>query len=348
MGIEENVALAPLTTFQVGGPARFFLAATTIAEVQAGIAFARTRDLPLFVLGGGSNLVISDAGWPGLALKMAVGGIEESRQDGQARFEVGAGEPWDRFVARAVARNCAGVECLSGIPGSVGGTPVQNVGAYGQEVAESVDSVLALDVRDGQLHDLCAEACGFSYRTSIFNTGERGRYVIVRVNYRLTPDGAPRIQYADLKKHFAGWQKTPTLADTREAVRRIRALKGMLITPGDEDSRSAGSFFKNPVVTAAEHGELEKRAVARGLQIPSYPALVSQKKVSAAWLVEHSGFGRGYGSGRVGISRKHALAIVNRGDATAHDILALKEHIQQRVEEIWGVRLEPEPVFVGF
>jgi UDP-N-acetylmuramate dehydrogenase len=203
-------------------------------------------------------------------------------------------------------------------------------------------------VRDGQLHELCAEACGFSYRTSIFNTGERGRYVIVRVNYRLTPEGAPRIQYADLKKHFAGWKKTPTLADTREAVRRIRALKGMLITPGDEDSRSAGSFFKNPVVTAAEHGELEKRAAARGLQIPSYPALVSQKKVSAAWLVEHSGFGKGYGSGRVGISRKHALAIVNRGDATAVDILALKEHIQQRVEEIWGVRLEPEPVFVGF
>jgi UDP-N-acetylmuramate dehydrogenase len=168
------------------------------------------------------------------------------------------------------------------------------------------------------------------------------------VNYRLTPDGAPRIQYADLKKHFAGWQKTPTLADTREAVRRIRALKGMLITPGDEDSRSAGSFFKNPVVAAAEHGELEKRAAARGLQIPSYPALVSQKKVSAAWLVEHSGFGKGYGSGRVGISRKHALAIVNRGDATAVDILALKEHIQQRVEDIWGVRLEPEPVFVGF
>jgi UDP-N-acetylmuramate dehydrogenase len=348
MRIEEDVALAPLTTFQVGGPARFFLEATTISEVQAGIEFARAHNLPLFVLGGGSNLVISDAGWPGLALKMAVGGIEESRQAGQARFEVGAGEPWDRFVARAVARNCAGVECLSGIPGSVGGTPVQNVGAYGQEVAESVDSVLALDVSDGQLHDLCAEACGFSYRTSIFNTGERGRYVIVRVNYRLTPDGAPRIQYADLKKHFAGWQKTPTLGDTREAVRRIRALKGMLITPGDEDSRSAGSFFKNPVVAAAEHGELEKRAAARGLQIPSYPALVSQKKVSAAWLVEHSGFGKGYGSGRVGISRKHTLAIVNRGDATAVDILALQEHIQQRVEDIWGVRLEPEPVFVGF
>jgi UDP-N-acetylmuramate dehydrogenase len=230
----------------------------------------------------------------------------------------------------------------------VGGTPVQNVGAYGQEVAETVDSVLALDVRDGQLHDLCAEACGFSYRTSIFNTAERGRYVIVRVTYALTPGGAPRIAYADLKKHFAGWQKIPTLADTREAVRRIRALKGMLITPGDEDSRSAGSFFKNPVVAAAEHGELEKRAAARGLQIPSYPALVSQKKVSAAWLVEHSGFGKGYGSGRVGISRKHALAIVNRGDATAVDILALKEHIQQRVEEIWGIRLEPEPVFVGF
>jgi UDP-N-acetylmuramate dehydrogenase len=349
MLIQENVALAPLTTFKVGGPARFFLEARAIDQVQAGIEFARSHDLPLFVLGGGSNLVISDAGWPGLVLKIAVGGIAENNsEDGQAQFEVGAGEEWDKFVARAVARNCAGVECLSGIPGSVGGTPVQNVGAYGQEAAEVIESVLALDLKDTQLHELCREACGFSYRSSIFNTSERGRYVILRVTYVLTPDGAPRIQYADLKKHFAGWQKTPTLADTREAVRRIRALKGMLITPGDEDCRSAGSFFKNPILSAAQHRELEKRAGGRGLQIPSYPALESQKKVSAAWLVEHSGFSKGYDGGRVGISRKHALAIVNRGEATAADIMALKEHIQQRVEEIWGIALQPEPVFVGF
>jgi len=219
MLIQENVALAPLTTFKVGGPARFFLEAKTVDHVLAGVEFSRAQNLPLFVLGGGSNLVVSDAGWPGLVLKIAVGGIDESNQGGLERFEVGAGEEWDKFVSRAVARNCAGVECLSGIPGSVGGTPVQNVGAYGQEVAEVVESVLALDLKDVQLRELCREACGFSYRSSIFNSSERGRYVIVRVTYALTPDGEPRIQYADLKKHFAGWKKTPTLPDAREAVR---------------------------------------------------------------------------------------------------------------------------------
>lgn len=348
MLIQENVPLAPLTTFQVGGPARFFAEAQTMHEVAAAVEFASTRGLPLFVLGGGSNLVISDAGWPGLVLKVGAGGVEERREDGLMIFDVGAGEEWDKFVARAVACNCAGVECLSGIPGSVGGTPVQNVGAYGQEVSEVIVSVMAFDLRDGQIHDLCPEACGFGYRTSIFNTSERGRYVILRVSYGLRPGDEPHIEYADLKRHFAGWSKKPGLADVREAVRRIRAGKGMLITPGDEDCRSAGSFFKNPIVSAAQHEELEKRATARGLQIPSYPALESQKKISAAWLVEHSGFGKGYHEGNAGISRKHALAIVNRGEATAADIVELKEHIQGRVEEIWGIRLEAEPVFVGF
>jgi len=348
MIIRENVPLAPLTTLNVGGPARYFVEAKTLAEVNEAVVFARAQDLALFVLGGGSNVVISDAGWPGLVLKIGFSGIEEHRENGRAVFEVGAGEDWDQFVARAVARNCAGVECLSGIPGSVGGTPVQNVGAYGQEVAETIESVLVLDLKDCQVRELCNEASGFSYRTSIFNTCERGRYIILRVTYALIPGGQPRIQYADLKKHFAGWSATPTLAGTREAVRRIRASKGMLITPGDEDCRSAGSFFKNPVLTTDQHAELRKRANDKGLQVPSYPALAALHKISAAWLVEHSGFSRGYSSRAAGISRKHALAIVNRGGATAADILSLKEHIQQRVEEIWGIPLEPEPVFVGF
>jgi UDP-N-acetylmuramate dehydrogenase len=350
MNILENVPLARLTTFRVGGPARYFAQPSTTAEVGEGVQFARSRDLPLFVLGGGSNLVISDAGWPGLVLKIAIPGIDErdSNDNGKTLFEVGAGEEWDRFVARAIARNCAGVECLSGIPGSVGGTPVQNVGAYGQEVAETITSVLTLDLKDGQIRELCAEACGFQYRTSIFNTSERGRFIILRVTYSLTPGGKPRIEYADLKRHFAGFQQSPSLTSTREAVRRIRASKAMLITAGDEDCRSAGSFFKNPVLTADQYDNLTKRATIKGLQIPSYPALDAQRKVSAAWLVEHSGFSRGYCSGRVGISRKHALAIVNRGEATAADILALKDHIQQRVEQIWGIHLESEPVFVGF
>jgi len=348
MLIQENVPLAPLTTLQVGGPARYFAEARTIADVCQAIEVSRSQNLPLFVLGGGSNLVVSDAGWPGLTLKIAVSGIEEQSANGKRMFEVGAGEPWDRFVARAVARNCAGVECLSGIPGSVGATPVQNVGAYGQEVAETIESVLTLDLRDRQIHELCNEACSFSYRTSIFNTSERGRYVILRVTYALIPGGEPRVQYADLRKHFAGWSQVPTLADTREAVRRIRASKGMLITLGDDDCRSAGSFFKNPVLSPAQYQELSARAAAKNLQMPSYPALATQRKISAAWLVERSGFSKGYGSGRVGISRKHALAIVNRGEATAAEIISLKEQIQQRVEEIWGIHLEPEPVFVGF
>jgi len=350
MNILENVALAPLTTLKVGGPTRYFAEPKTCNEVAEAVQYARSRNLPLFVLGGGSNLVVSDAGWPGLVLRIAIPGIDErsNSDDGKTLFEVGAGEEWDKFVARAVARNCAGVECLSGIPGSVGGTPVQNVGAYGQEVAETITSVLTLDLRDSQIRELCSEACGFSYRTSIFNISERGRFIILRVTYSLIPGGKPRIQYADLKKHFAGFQQTPSLTSTREAVRRIRASKAMLITPGDEDCRSAGSFFKNPVLSADQYDELNKRAMAKGLQIPSYPALDAQRKVSAAWLVEHSGFSKGYSSGRVGISRKHALAIVNRGDASAADILALKDHIQQRVEELWGIQLEAEPVFVGF
>jgi UDP-N-acetylmuramate dehydrogenase len=348
MTVLENVPLAPLTTLKVGGPARYFTEPKSATEVADAVNFAHSRDLPLFVLGGGSNLVISDAGWPGLVLKLAISGIDQREENGIAQFEVGAGEQWDKFVARAVARNCAGVECLSGIPGSVGGTPVQNVGAYGQEVSETIQSVLVFDLKDGQVRELCAEACGFQYRTSIFNTSERGRFIILRVTYGLTPGGKPRIEYADLKKHFAGFQNAPSLAGTREAVRRIRATKAMLLTPGDEDCRSAGSFFKNPVLAPDQYTELTRRAKIKGLQVPSYPALDAQRKVSAAWLVEHSGFSKGYNTGRAGISRKHALAIVNRGDATAADILGLKEHIQQRVEELWDIHLEPEPVFVGF
>ncbi len=348
MLVQENVSLAPLTTFKVGGPARYLIEAKTIAEVAESIDFSRSRNLPLFVLGGGSNLLISDAGWPGLVLKVGLTEVDEVNDGEKIVFSVGAGEEWDRFVALAVSRNCSGVECLSGIPGSVGGTPVQNVGAYGQEVAETIDSVQVFDLKDGQIHELCNEACGFSYRTSIFNTSEKGRYIVLRVTYSLTRGGEPRIHYADLKKHFAGRSGTPGLADVRHAVRQIRAGKGMLIVADEEDCRSAGSFFKNPLLSAEQYADLEQQAAARSLQIPSYPALEAQRKVSAAWLVEHSGFTRGYHSGQVGLSRKHALAIVNLGEATAADVLALKETIQHRVVHIWGIRLEPEPVFVGF
>ena len=353
MLLEENVPLAPLTTFKLGGPARYFVEAKTTGEVQEAVALARSKNLPIFVLGGGSNLVVADAGWPGLVLKVGILGIDQSAEpsrehEGRILFDVGAGESWDRFVWNAIRANCAGVECLSGIPGSVGGTPVQNVGAYGQEVAETIESVHVLDLKDGQLRELCREACGFSYRSSIFNTTERGRFIVLRVIYALTPGGEPRITYADLKRHFEGRETPPNLAETREAVRHIRALKGMLIVPGDPDCQSAGSFFKNPVLTEEQHEELKKRASARGLTVPSYPALETRKKVSAAWLVERSGFTKGFGFGHVGISSKHALAIVNHGGASAAEVVALKDQIQHRVEEVFGVRLEPEPVMIGF
>jgi UDP-N-acetylmuramate dehydrogenase len=349
MMIAENVSLAPLTTFRLGGPARFLVEATSLDDVQQAVAFARSRNLPLFVLGGGSNLVVSDSGWPGLVIKIAIAGIERrpGTQDGKVLFDVGAGESWDRFVCQSVMAQCAGVECLSGIPGSVGGTPVQNVGAYGQEVSATIDSVEVFDLKQSQVRELCAEACGFAYRSSIFNTSERGRFIILRVLYALTPGGEPYLEYAELKRHFEGRETCPNLLETREAVRHIRARKGMLIVEGDPDSRSAGSFFKNPVLPEEQHEELKSRAHAKGLVLPAYLALEQRKKVSAAWLVEHSGFARGYSLGCAGISSKHALAIVNRGGATAADVFALKDQIQQRVEEIWGVRLEPEPVFVG-
>jgi UDP-N-acetylmuramate dehydrogenase len=359
MTIQENVPLAPLTTLQVGGAARCFAELKREDDVREAVQFAKAHDLPLFVLGGGSNLVVADSGWPGLMLRIAIGGITQNMTDATGNavlFSVGAGVNWDDFVAQAVVQNCAGIECLSGIPGSVGGTPVQNVGAYGQEVADTIESVRVLDLKEDRIVVLPKPACGFRYRTSIFNTTERGRYVILRVNYRLKRGGAPSLKYADLQKHFAGHsaespaeKKTPpSLAETRQAVREIRRSKGMLIVPGDDDCRSAGSFFKNPVLREAQFKDLAERAAAKGLEIPSYPALDAQRKVSAAWLVEHSGFSKGYAVGEAGISHKHALALINRGDAKASDIVGLKDEIQHGVQETWGILLEPEPVFVGF
>ena len=347
MHLRENVPLAPRTTMQVGGPARFFVEALTTDDVHEAVAYAKSRNLRLFVLGGGSNLIVSDAGWPGLVLKIAIPGINHRHGHGTAYFDVGAGEDWDSFVTTTVQHTCAGIECLSGIPGSVGGTPVQNVGAYGQEVSETIVALNALNLATGNEEEFENADCSFAYRTSLFNTTAKGQYAILRVTFALAHDGVPRLAYADLKKHFSGWTTKPTLADVREAVRQIRASKGMLITPGDPDSRSAGSFFKNPVLTAEQFDELRRRATSRNLEVPSYPALDAQRKVSAAWLVEQSGFRKSYESGHAGISTKHALAIVNRGGATAAEIIALKDDIQRQVEKTWGIRLDTEPVLVG-
>jgi UDP-N-acetylmuramate dehydrogenase len=347
VNLQENVALAPLTTLQVGGPARWFCEAETAEDVRAAVAEAAARGLPLFVLGGGSNLVVADEGFPGLVLRIALRGIEERREDGKTVFEAAAGEDWDAFVARTVERGCAGLECLSGIPGTVGGTPVQNVGAYGQEVSQTILAVQALDLRDGQERELCAEACGFEYRKSLFNTSERGRYIILRVSFALQPGGEPTVQYADLRRHFARHARPPSLAEVREAVRSIRLSKAMLLVPGDDDCRSAGSFFKNPIVSEAGYQAICAAPAAGGEPVPQFPT-AQGLKVPAAWLVERSGFPRGYTRGAVGISRRHALAIVNRGGATAAGVMELKSDIQRAVAGEFGVPLQPEPVFVGF
>jgi UDP-N-acetylmuramate dehydrogenase len=356
MTIQENVPLAPLTTLQVGGAARYFAQAKREDEVREAVDFAKTRELPLFVLGGGSNLVVADSGWPGLVLKVAIGGTVsptlQNATGASVLFSVGAGVNWDDFVAFAVTQSCAGIECLSGIPGSVGGTPVQNVGAYGQEVAATIESVRAFDTKENRVVVLPKPACGFRYRSSVFNhpddAGRRGRYIILQVNYRLKRGGTPSVKYGDLQKHFADTKTAPTLENVREAVRQIRRTKGMLIVPGDNDSLSAGSFFKNPVLSELQFQELAARAQAQGLEVPSYPALATQHKVSAAWLVEHSGFAKGFRLGRAAISSKHALALTNAGEAKACDIVELKNTIQQGVHSAWGIELEPEPVFVGF
>jgi UDP-N-acetylmuramate dehydrogenase len=348
---QENIPLAPLTTFQVGGPARYFIDAHSEHEVSEAVAFAFARKLPLFVLGSGSNLLVSDSGWPGLVLKISLVGVEFEGDLQKMLFHAGAGENWDSLVALAVSKNCGGIECLSGIPGTVGGTPVQNVGAYGQEVSETISRVHALEIATGQIVELTNADCGFSYRSSAFNTTRRDQYIVLAVSYLLHRNGEPKTEYADVKNFFAaaGVEK-PTLQQVRDAVRTIRQSKAMLLVEGDEDCRSAGSFFKNPIVSAAEADRIQSLSEKRapGKTMPRYPAADGQAKLAAAWLVEQSGFNKGYSLGPVGISRKHTLAIVNRGGATAKDILVLKEEIEKKVFDIWGVALQPEPVLVGF
>jgi UDP-N-acetylmuramate dehydrogenase len=292
--------------------------------------------------------VISDEGFPGLVIKIAIRGIEERDAGGKREFVVEAGEDWDAFVAHTIAQNCAGVENLSGIPGTVGGTPVQNVGAYGQEVAETITRVRVLDLRNLQVKDFNKADCGFAYRSSIFNSTERGRYIVLQVTFALTPNGAPNLTYADLKKHFVGSSGMPSLLQVRDAVREIRLSKGMLIVPNDEDCRSAGSFFKNPIVPADKYDHVKAIARTRGAdrEPPQYPAGDGMVKLSAAWLVENAGFHKGYQRGPAGISKRHTLAIINRGGASASDILGLKDQVQRTVKEVFGIELHPEPVFI--
>jgi UDP-N-acetylmuramate dehydrogenase len=341
--IREGVLLAPFTTFGIGGVARYFVGAKTEEDVAAAVSWAQERGLALFVLGGGSNLLVRDSGFAGLVLKIAVMGVEAR---GGNVFDVGAGEVWDGFVERMMAAGMAGVECLAGIPGSVGGTPVQNVGAYGQEVAETIESVRAFDREKLEWVELDGAACRFRYRESLFNTDEPGRYIVTRVRFRLRPLGEPNLRYADIQRRFAGKQGV-TLMEVATAVREIRRGKGMLLVEGDADCRSAGSFFKNPIVAVDMLAGIAAAVGVEESKVPHWPAGEGRMKVPAAWLLEHAGFVKGYGAGRAGISTRHTLALTNRGGATFADVERLQDEIVRGVLARFGVALEREPVLVG-
>jgi UDP-N-acetylmuramate dehydrogenase len=337
--LKENIPLAPFTTLRLGGAARYFVKAETVEDVLLAVDYANENNLPLFILGGGSNIVVADEGFNGLVLQIALRGILEEGN----LITVAAGEDWDSFVAWCVERNYAGIECLSGIPGFVGGTPVQNVGAYGQEVSKTIVSVRVFDRTRNEIVDLTNEQCGFSYRTSIFNTTEREHYIVLSVTFALTENGAPALRYKDLLQFFSD-KDSPTLKEVRDAVIEIRSRKSMVINPDDSNSRSAGSFFKNPIVS--EEKFLKIKSLVNEL-VPHFPADDGQVKIPAAWLIERAGFQKGYVKGNVGLSTNHTLAIINRGGATAKDVIELMKEIQKRVEEKFSVQLKPEPVFVG-
>ncbi|HMT09237.1 MAG TPA: UDP-N-acetylmuramate dehydrogenase [Pyrinomonadaceae bacterium] len=343
LSIQENVPLAPLTTLKVGGPARRFVEAATEQEIVDAISLAEALDVPVFILGGGSNIVVSDSGFDGLVSKIAIKGIEFNNvRDGKVRCIAGAGENWDDLVAECVSRNLAGVECLSGIPGLVGGTPIQNVGAYGQDVSETIVAVRCFDRRSGEILTISTEECEFSYRKSRFNSRDIDRFVVLSVEYELTENGEPKLTYSDLKEHFG--RQIPTLAKVREAVLAIRRSKSMVIDDKDVNSQSAGSFFKNPILSKEKFAVL----AASNADIPSFPAGDDSMKVPAAWLIERSGITKGTRLGKAGTSTNHSLAIVNFGGASANDILTVKDEIQRRVREKFGIELDPEPIFIGF
>jgi UDP-N-acetylmuramate dehydrogenase len=339
--VREGVPLAGMTTLGIGGPARFFARLERDEQVPAAVAWASARGVPLLVVGGGSNLLVADEGFPGLVAHVAIGGIRYGGEGPVVDVEAGAGESWDGLVAVAVARGLAGVECLSGIPGLVGATPIQNVGAYGQEVRETIAGVRAYDVVAGETVAFDNAACRFGYRESRFKLEDRGRYVVLGVTYRLAAGGASAVRYPELVRYLdENGDGARSLDAVREAVLAVRRRKSMVLDASDPDARSAGSFFVNPVVPEAVAGRIG------GDEMPRYPA-EGGVKLSAAWLIERAGFARGYTRGAAGLSSKHTLAIVNRGGATAHDVAGLAREIRDRVAERFGVTLTPEPVFVG-
>lgn len=351
---EHGAALAPLTTMRVGGPAATLVTARTQDEIIDAVRTADDAGTPLLLLSGGSNLVIADEGFPGTVVRIATKGVDVASADhcGGVEATVAAGEGWDEFVARAVAEGWSGVEALSGIPGLTGATPVQNVGAYGQEVAQTIARVVTWDRHEQRRRTFTAAQCEFTYRHSIFK--ETGRYIVLEVTFRLALGelSAP-VAYADLARQLGVEQgERAPLADVREAVLVQRGNRGMVLDAVDHDTWSCGSFFTNPILPTAQMDVLLARAAERlgpdGPVPPVFPAGEGRVKTSAAWLIDKAGFTKGHRMpGPAALSTKHTLAVTNRGDASAADIAALAREVRDGVDEAFGVRLVNEPVFVG-
>lgn len=342
-GLQRNVPLAPLTTLGIGGPAKFFIRAESVDKIRDAIAWTDSQHELLFVLGGGSNVLIADGGFDGVVLQIDLRGMTVLSEDPEAvTVNVAAGERWDDFVAFAVDRGWAGIECLSGIPGLTGATPIQNVGAYGQEVSETIIGVEAIERDSGRMVSLTNHECGFGYRQSVFKNAAKDRYIVAGVTFRLTPGGAATIRYPELQKYLDDHDvDTRDLYRVRDAVIAIRKRKGMVLDRSDPDTRSDGSFFMNPIVTPSQFEAI------RADNVPHFPA-GDQIKLSAAWLIEQAGFHKGFVHGNVGLSSKHTLAVINRGGGTAREVIELVRMIQQRVREKFGVEIQPEPNFIGF
>jgi UDP-N-acetylmuramate dehydrogenase len=364
--LREQVPLSGYTTLRLGGAAATFVEAGSSEDVTDAVRGVDAGGGQLLVLGGGSNLVVADEGFPGTVLRIGTAGISVAEDGGRVLVTAAAGENWHRLVEWSVAEKLAGIECLAGIPGLVGATPIQNVGAYGQEVSATVATVTAYDRASGSVVSLSGPECGFGYRTSVFKrTGwpssaapsaaaPTGRWVVLDVTFALERDPMSRpVSYAQLAAHLgvAIGERAPVDV-VRSAVLDLRRGKGMVLDPADPDTASAGSFFTNPVLSPAGLAELERVAAARlglpGVRVPYFPAAGGQVKVPAAWLIEHSGFGKGFpGHGAARISSKHTLALANVGGASTADVLGLARQIVSGVRSAFGIELASEPVLVG-
>lgn len=348
--LAHDVPLAQRTTLELGGAARIFVRAEQEHTIADALAWARAHDHPTWILGGGSNVVIADEGLDGLVIEIATRGVRLRRDGTDVLVTAAAGEPWDALVERTVAEQLAGLECLSGIPGRVGATPIQNVGAYGQEVSDVLESVRVLDRRDDSVERWSPARCALSYRDSVFKRTP-DRFVVLEVELRLRAGGAPTLRYVELQRQLDS-TPSPSLSQVRDTVLALRRGKSMLISSDDPNRRSAGSFFMNPIVAPEVADRVAAEAVRAGAidqtdRMPRFAAPDGKVKLAAGWLVEAAGLHRGHGDGAIGLSDRHALAIVHRGGGSTAELVAFARHVQDRVHARFGVHLRPEPVFLG-